>query len=213
MPTNPNLGVTSGISDPAPGARDRTDNADGNSIEQTKSSASDTGDNNVGSASKRVPSPLFVDTNVQAAAAVSPVDGVEQVDITKEKPVTWLSLPRKDQLLILTFARLSEPLTQTGLASYMVYQLQSFDPELSDSTIAFQASMIHAAFPAAQFLTAMLWGRFADSENGGRKRVIWIGLLGTMCSMVGFGFSRSFEVAVVFRLLGGMLSMCILITG
>ncbi len=33
----------------------------------------------------------------------------------KEKPVTWMSLPRKDQLAILTIARLSEPLVQTSL--------------------------------------------------------------------------------------------------
>jgi hypothetical protein len=32
-----------------------------------------------------------------------------------EKPVTWMSLPRKSQLAILTIARLSEPLVQTSL--------------------------------------------------------------------------------------------------
>lgn len=66
--------------------------------------------------------------------------------------------------------------------------------------------MIHASFPAAQFLTAILWGRFADSELGGRKRVIWIGLLGTMISMIGFGFSHSFPAAVFFRCVGGVLN-------
>ena len=33
----------------------------------------------------------------------------------KEKPVTWMSLPQKDQLAILTMARLSEPLVQSSL--------------------------------------------------------------------------------------------------
>lgn len=33
----------------------------------------------------------------------------------KEEPVTWSSLPHKSQLLILTLARLSEPLVQTSL--------------------------------------------------------------------------------------------------
>lgn len=36
-----------------------------------------------------------------------------------------------------------------------------------------------ASFTAAQFLTAMLWGRAADSSRLGRKNVIFIGLLGT----------------------------------
>ena len=127
-------------------------------------------------------------------------------DEEKEKPVTWMSLPRKDQLLILTLARLSEPLTQTGLQAYMFYQLKSFDPSLPDSTISTQAGALQASFTAAQFVTAIIWGRIADAEWGGRKRVIVIGLLGTCLSVLGFGFSKSFAQAVFFRCLGGFLN-------
>jgi MFS family permease len=133
-----------------------------------------------------------------------PIDQANNVE--PERPVSWSSLPRKDQLLVLTLARLSEPLTQTSLGSYLFYQLQSFDPSLPDSTISYQAGVINAAFPAAQFLTAMLWGQIADAEYGGRKRVLYIGLLGTMLSIIGFGFSHSFPMAVAFRCLGGVLN-------
>lgn len=120
--------------------------------------------------------------------------------------MTWRSLPRKDQLVILTLARLSEPLTQTSLQAYMFYQLKSFDPSLPDSTISSQAGILQGAFSATQFITAILWGRVADSEWAGRKKVILIGLLGTAISALGFGFSRSFATAVVFRCLGGALN-------
>ncbi|KAH7074217.1 major facilitator superfamily domain-containing protein, partial [Paraphoma chrysanthemicola] len=149
---------------------------------------------------------LIIETNVQAGTALPHVDDTENADAAKGKPISWRSLPRKDQLFVLTLARLSEPLTQTSLGSYLFYQLQSFDPSLPDSTISYQAGIIQAAFPFAQFLTAMLWGRFADSEHGGRKNAICIGLLGTMCSIIGFGFSRSFGMAVAFRLFGGVLN-------
>jgi hypothetical protein len=149
---------------------------------------------------------LFIETNPQAGTALPHVDDTENADAAKGKPVSWRSLPRKDQLFILTLARFSEPLTQTSLGSYLFYQLQSFDPTLPESTIAYQAGLIQAAFPFAQFLTAMLWGRFADSPHGGRKLSINIGLLGTMCSIIGFGFSHSFGVAVAFRLFGGALN-------
>ncbi|KAL6709845.1 hypothetical protein ACN47E_000630 [Coniothyrium glycines] len=163
---------------------------------------------------EHVPSPeqhrrsrdLFIDTTVRAGTALPQVDDSEQTEATKEKPISWKALPRKDQLFVLTLARLSEPLTQTSLGSYLFYQLRSFDTTLSDSTISYQVGIIQAAFPAAQFLTAMLWGQFADSEHGGRKRVLYIGLLGTMCSIIGFGFSHSFPMAVTFRLLGGVLN-------
>ncbi|GFF91037.1 uncharacterized membrane protein YCR023C [Aspergillus udagawae] len=128
------------------------------------------------------------------------------IDSQNEKPVTWASLPKKGQLAILTFARLSEPLTQTSLQAYLFYQLKSFDPSLPDSTISTQAGIMQGSFTAAQFLTAVWWGRLADAEWMGRKRVLLIGLLGTCISCLGFGFSRSFTAAAVFRVLGGILN-------
>ncbi|KAH0049556.1 MFS transporter, partial [Aureobasidium melanogenum] len=124
----------------------------------------------------------------------------------KPKPVSWKSLPRKDQLFILTMARLSEPLTQTSLQSYMFYQLRSFSPSAPDSTISYQAGMLQAAFTGAQFCTAVFWGRMADWEQMGRKRVILVGLLGTGIGALGFGFSSSFAVALFWRALGGALN-------
>ncbi|KAK3682165.1 major facilitator superfamily domain-containing protein [Podospora appendiculata] len=120
------------------------------------------------------------------------------------KSVSWSDLPRKDQLIVITLARLSEPLVQTSLQAYMFYQLKWFDPSLSDSVISSQAGILHASFTAAQFLTAMIWGRLADSSRFGRKTVLLIGLGGTMLSCVGFGFSTSFWQALVFRSIGGI---------
>lgn len=75
---------------------------------------------------------------------------------------------------------------------------------LPDSVIASQAGVMQGAFAAAQLCTAMLWGRWSD--RAGRKSIILIGLFGTMLSSVGFGFSKSFWVALVFRLMGGALN-------
>ena len=152
------------------------------------------------------PANLQIHTNARHRTASPNVDDTEETEVTNEKPITWRSLPRKDQLIVLCLARFSEPLTQTSLGSYLYYQLQSFDPSLPDATISYQAGVMGAAFPASQFLTAILWGRFADSERGGRKRVIYIGLLGTMFSMIGFGFSHNFATAIAFRCLGGVLN-------
>lgn len=85
----------------------------------------------------------------------------------------------------------------------MFYQLKSFDPSLPDSTIATQAGILTASFMAAQFVTAMIWGRIADSRRAGRKTVLLIGLIGTSLSCLGFGFSTTFWQALLFRTLGG----------
>lgn len=124
----------------------------------------------------------------------------------KEKPISWSQLPKKTQLLILVLARLSEPLTQTSLQAYLFYQLKSFDPSLPDSAISRQAGIFQGSFTAAQFLTSVWWGRAADSHWVGRKRVLLVGLFGTLISCVGFGFSRSFTAAIIFRILGGLMN-------
>jgi hypothetical protein len=124
----------------------------------------------------------------------------------KDLPVTWRSLPRKGQLAILAFARLSDAFTQMSLTAYLFYQLKSFDTTLADSTIAAQGGMIQAAFPAAQLLTAVLWGRAADTDWIGRKRVLLIGLFSTGLTYVGYGFSKSFAQAMMYQVLGGALN-------
>jgi len=88
--------------------------------------------------------------------------------------------------------------------SYLFYQLKSFDETLPDSVIASQAGIMQGAFAAAQLCTAMLWGRWSD--HGGRKRVLMVGLFGTMISCVGFGFSKKFYQALVFRMMAGALN-------
>lgn len=66
----------------------------------------------------------------------------------------------------------------------MFYQLRWFDPTLPDSAISSQAGVLSASFTAAQFLTAMMWGRIADSSRFGRKTVLMIGLGGTSAYFV-----------------------------
>lgn len=50
----------------------------------------------------------------------------------------------------------------------------------------------------------MIWGHMSD--RGGRKRVLFFGLLGTAVSCVGFGFATTFWHAMVFRMMAGALN-------
>ncbi|RMD42061.1 hypothetical protein DV735_g3061, partial [Chaetothyriales sp. CBS 134920] len=121
-------------------------------------------------------------------------------------PVTWLSLPRKGQLAILTLTRLCEPLAERSFSSYVFAQLSWFDPALPPATITTQGGILTAAFAASQFVTAVVWGRAADSPRLGRKTVLLVGLAGTAISSVGIGFSRSFTQMLFWRLLSGALN-------
>jgi MFS family permease len=148
----------------------------------------------------------FIDEEEEPLSAAAADNAAQQSSSAKEPPVTWRSLPNKGQLAVLTAARLSEPLTERSLSAYMFYQLKSFDGTLPDSTIAWQGGMLTASFAAAQFLTAVWWGRAADNASIGRKRVLLVGLFGTTVSCIGVGFSRTFISALIFRMMAGALN-------
>ncbi|KIV87894.1 hypothetical protein PV11_03410 [Exophiala sideris] len=130
----------------------------------------------------------------------------------KAKKVSYLSLPHKGQLAILCIARMADPLAQTSIQSYMFYQLKFFDPSLSDAAISAQAGFLISAKTAAQVCSGMFWGRLADSEHGGRKLVLLIGLASCCVSYLGYGLARSFVAATIFQVLGGSLSSNVALT-
>lgn len=154
------------------------------------------------------PKPLPHPDQFVAVAGEEPAVPPSPREIAKaqKKPVPWRALPRKDQLLILTLARLAEPLFQASLQAYMFFMLQSFDPSLSDAEISTQAGILAGGFTAAQCLTAVWWGKAADSKRIGRKNIVLVGLVGSFFSSIGFGFSKAFWSALLFRCLGGALN-------
>lgn len=120
--------------------------------------------------------------------------------------VTWMSLPRKDQLLILFIGRLVDFLQIASMQAYVFFQLKSFDGSLSDAQISQQAGLLQGCFTGAQVLTAILWGKAADASWCGRKWVLVIGLGGTALSCIGYGFATTFFWAAFWRAFGGAIN-------
>ncbi|KAH8591069.1 major facilitator superfamily domain-containing protein, partial [Bisporella sp. PMI_857] len=126
-----------------------------------------------------------------------------------ETKASYMSLPNKKQLAILCIVRLADPLASTSIQTYMFYQLKFFEPSISAERLATYAGIIVGAKTAAQVCTGMLWGRLADSEFGGRKAVLMIGLLSSAVASLGYGFSRTFISAVAWQVFGGAMSSTI----
>jgi MFS family permease len=124
----------------------------------------------------------------------------------RPQPVTWMSLPRKCQLILLCLCRVSDFLQIASLQAYMFYQLKSFNDDLTDAEISTQAGILQGAFTAAQFATAIPWGRISDTPWGGRKFVLLVGLIGTAISCLGVAFATTFYEAVFWRSFGGALN-------
>ncbi|PBP21277.1 major facilitator superfamily transporter [Diplocarpon rosae] len=121
-----------------------------------------------------------------------------------EPPVTWMSLPHKPQLLILALCRLSEPLSNTCLLPYLYYLVRSLQTgdTTSPASISRQAGLLVALFALAQFATSVPWASFANRY--GRKPTIMIGLVLSIASNVGFGFSTTIPAVMCWRVLAGI---------
>jgi MFS family permease len=122
---------------------------------------------------------------------------------SEDQPASWSNLPRKGQLCVLALCRVYDFMQVASFQTVCYYQLKSFNPSLSEETLSWQTGIASSSFSGAQIFTAIIWGQIADSQWGGRKRVLLIGLWGTGLSCVGLAFSRSFLAVILFRLLAG----------
>lgn len=91
----------------------------------------------------------------------------------------------------------------------MFFQLRHFSPSANDAVIASQAGLLVSSKTAAHVCTGIVWGRFADSELGGRKVVLIIGLLACGIGVLGYGFSVSFPAALAWQLVDGAFNSSI----
>jgi MFS family permease len=122
---------------------------------------------------------------------------------------TWSTLPRKEQLAVLTLCRIVDYMQVVSFQTVCYYQLKSFDESLSEETLSWQSGVASGSFSAAQIFTSMIWGCIADAEWCGRKRVLLIGLWGTAFSCLGLALSKTFGGVVICRLLTGAFHVTI----
>ncbi|KAI1644687.1 MFS general substrate transporter [Daldinia loculata] len=148
---------------------------------------------------------------------------IEETAPPKPTEIRWRDLPNKDQLFILSLCRLSEPLSNVCLLPYIFYLVRSVLPPATPSSpsgdddggdqppetagaaaarISEFSGLLVAAFPLAQFLVSLPWGRLSDKH--GRRLSIVGGLAVSVLANVGFGFSRSFGGLLFWRILAGL---------
>lgn len=108
------------------------------------------------------------------------------------------------QMAVVSLIRFSEPISFTSLFPYVFYMVRDFKIAPTEQMIPKYTAYLASCFALCQFLFAVKWGKLLDRI--GRKRVLLYGLFGTSFSMLLFGFSQNFYMALFARCLAGTLN-------
>ncbi len=87
---------------------------------------------------------------------------------------------------------------------YAYRMIETFNIAKDPDQISIYAGMLITSFAFAEFSTGVVWGRISDKV--GRKPVLIFGLVGTVLSMIIFGFATNLQTAVIARAIGGLLN-------
>lgn len=108
------------------------------------------------------------------------------------------------QMAVVALIRFSEPLAFTSLFPYLYFMIRDFKIAPTEQEISKYSGYLASSFAFCQFLFAVQWGTLSDRI--GRKPVLLCGLLGTSVSLLTFGFSRNYYMALFARSLAGALN-------
>lgn len=107
-------------------------------------------------------------------------------------------------MIVIVMIRFSEPISFTSLFPYVYFMVRDFNIAKDPSQISRFTGYLASSFAFAQFLCCIHWGRLSDRI--GRKYVLICGLLGSAFSLVAFGFSTNFYMALAARTTAGALN-------
>ncbi|CAH2352225.1 uncharacterized membrane protein [[Candida] railenensis] len=108
------------------------------------------------------------------------------------------------QMSIISTFRLSEPIAFTSMFPYVYFMIRDFGIAKDEHDISTYSGYLASSFAFFQFLVSVHWSKLSD--HIGRKPVILFGQLMTTISMLIFGFSPNFYVALFARSLAGVFS-------
>lgn len=108
------------------------------------------------------------------------------------------------QLVVVSLIRFLEPIAFTSLFPYVYFMIRDFHFVKDEANISKYSGYLSASFAFTQFLCCIHWGKASDKI--GRKPVLILGLFGTSISMLTFGFSKNFYMALFARSAMGALN-------
>ncbi|KAK6465441.1 major facilitator superfamily [Scheffersomyces coipomensis] len=108
------------------------------------------------------------------------------------------------QMIIIGCLRLSEPIAFTSMFPYIYFMIRSFGVAKNEAETSRYSGYLASSFAFSQFISTVQWAKL--SNRYGRKSILLLGCSGTAISMLVFGFSTNFYMAMFARALMGLLN-------
>lgn len=106
------------------------------------------------------------------------------------------------QVTIVCIMRFAESLAHTQIFPYQFHMIRKFHIAPTESDIFKYNGYLMAAYSISQTIANIFWSK--KSDKWGRKTVLLIGLIGNAISMLVYGFSGKFYVAMISKVIGGL---------
>eukprot|EP00475_Leptophrys_vorax_P027028 TRINITY_DN3847_c0_g1_i6.p1 TRINITY_DN3847_c0_g1~~TRINITY_DN3847_c0_g1_i6.p1 ORF type:complete len:701 (+),score=123.43 TRINITY_DN3847_c0_g1_i6:155-2257(+) len=90
------------------------------------------------------------------------------------------------------------------IPTFLPFMIQDFFPTTPYEQLGLQLGLLASAFNFGQFVSGYIWGTTADRI--GRRPVLIMGIFGTLLGILVFGFAPNYYVALVARLVWGVLN-------
>ncbi|KAK8866059.1 hypothetical protein IAR55_001210 [Kwoniella newhampshirensis] len=142
--------------------------------------------------------PRYASSNYGATATTTDPEEDGLLYSTKETQPSPLDM---GQIVLLSMARISEPLT-FGILFPFVQQMIVDTGEVSVEDVGYSVGLIEISFSITQSLSLLYWARAADKF--GRKPVLIASLFGALTSTAMFGFSKHVWQMYACRFLAGV---------
>ncbi|ODV93218.1 hypothetical protein PACTADRAFT_51837 [Pachysolen tannophilus NRRL Y-2460] len=108
------------------------------------------------------------------------------------------------KIVVICIIRFAEPIAFTSLFPYVYFMVRDFGIAKDPADISKYVGYLSSSFAFCQFLCSIHWGHLSDMI--GRKKVLMTGLILTGISMLIFGFSKNYYMALFARSMMGAVN-------
>eukprot|EP00762_Andalucia_godoyi_P000614 ANDGO_05294.mRNA.1 Protein ZINC INDUCED FACILITATOR-LIKE 1 len=108
------------------------------------------------------------------------------------------------QIFVVCIILFAEGYNSSSLFPYVYFFARDLLPDVAEDHLGYYVGLLGGMFFFGQFISGRFWGMYSDRK--GRKRVMILGLGCNVITMIVFGVSTNFPMAIISRFISGLMN-------